>query len=43
MSSEVFFLPAKADEGHEVLAAKTKKIYEALGLHENIEKDSFVI
>jgi uncharacterized Fe-S center protein len=42
MSSEVFFSPAKANEGPEVLASKTRKIYEALGLQKKIEKDSFV-
>ncbi len=42
MPSKVFFLPASEKENHEVLAEKTKKIFEALRLEDSIKKDSFV-
>jgi uncharacterized Fe-S center protein len=42
MPSDVFFLPASEKEGHEILADKTKRIYEALGLEHAINEDSFV-
>jgi len=42
MPSEVFFLPAEEKEGHEILADKTKRIYEALGLENTLDEDSFV-
>lgn len=42
MPSKVFFLPASEEEGHEILAEKTKRIFVALGLEDTIKKDSFV-
>jgi uncharacterized Fe-S center protein len=42
MPSEVFFLPASEKDGYDVLARKTKRLYEALGLDEIIDQDSFV-
>jgi uncharacterized Fe-S center protein len=42
MPSKVFFLPASEKEDHEVLAGKTKRIFEALRLEDSIKKDSFV-
>lgn len=42
MPSKVFFLPASEKEGQEILAEKTRRIFVALGLEDNIKKDSFV-
>jgi uncharacterized Fe-S center protein len=42
MPSKVFFLPASENEGHEILAEKTKRIFVELGLEDAIKKDSFV-
>lgn len=42
MSSDVFFLPAKEKEDIRSLAAKTDRIFVALGLEESIDKNDFV-
>jgi uncharacterized Fe-S center protein len=42
MPSKVFFLTASEKEGYEILAEKTKRIFDALGLEDSIKKDAFV-
>ena len=42
MPSKVYYLPASENEGHEILADKTEKVFAALGLEESVIKDSFV-
>lgn len=42
MSSRVFFIPAKREEGNEALAAKMQKVFHETGLIEKIDDKSFV-
>ncbi len=42
LPSKVYYIPAKREEGHEVLAKKAEKIFLQLGLLDWIEKSSFV-
>ena len=42
MPSKVYFLPASENEGHDILAEKTRRIFGALGLDASVEKDAFV-
>lgn len=42
MTNPVYFLPARADEGDESLAAKAVELFRRLGLEKSITKDSFV-
>lgn len=42
MSSKVYFIPAKREEGNEVLAQKAERVFLKTALHEQIENDSFV-
>jgi uncharacterized Fe-S center protein len=42
MPSKVFFLPASEKEDHEILAEKTKRIFDALELEDSVKRDSFV-
>jgi uncharacterized Fe-S center protein len=42
MPSEVYFLPASEKEGHELLAEKTRRIFDALELENSVKKDDFV-
>lgn len=42
MKSDVFFIPAKRDEGDKTLAAKAEKVFAKLGLIQKVEKDSFI-
>jgi uncharacterized Fe-S center protein len=42
MKSKVYFIPADKREGNESLARKAERLYLELGLHQKIEKDSFV-
>jgi uncharacterized Fe-S center protein len=42
MSSKVYFLPASENEGHDILAEKTRKIFGALGLEASVKKDALV-
>lgn len=42
MVSDVFFIPARRDEGDEVLAEKAERLYLKTGFLKKIEKDSFV-
>lgn len=40
--SKVYFIPAKREDGHEVLTKKAEKIFIQIGLLDQIEKNSFV-
>ncbi|MBL7082728.1 MAG: DUF362 domain-containing protein [Candidatus Aminicenantes bacterium] len=42
MSSKVYFIPAKREDGNEVLAQKAERVFLKTALHEQIENDSFV-
>lgn len=42
LPSKVFFIPAKREDGQEVLAKKAEKIFLQIGLLDQIEKNSFV-
>jgi hypothetical protein len=42
MSSKVYFIPAKGDEGAESLSRKARAAYLQIGLQEKLEKDDFV-
>ncbi len=42
MKSDVFFIPAKREEGAETLAAKAEKVFIKLGFSQKVEEDSFV-
>jgi uncharacterized Fe-S center protein len=42
MSEKVFFIPAKQEEGSQILSQKTKAIFQRLNFIENIQKDSLV-
>jgi uncharacterized Fe-S center protein len=42
MSSKVYLIPAKADEGNESLSRKARSAYLQIGLQEKLEKDDFV-
>lgn len=42
MFSDVFFIPAKRDEGDEALAEKAERLYLKTGFQKAIEEDSFV-
>jgi len=42
MASEVFFIPARREDGNAALAKKAEKIFLKIGLKRQIEKNSFV-
>jgi len=42
MSSKVYFIPAKREDGNEVLAQKAERVFLKTALHEQIKNDSFV-
>jgi len=42
MSSKVYLIPAKREDGNEVLAQKAERVFLKTALHEQIESDSFV-
>lgn len=42
MSSKVYFIQARREDGNEVLAQKAEKIFLNIGMERQIEKDSFV-
>ncbi len=40
--SQVYFIPASADEAADILSRKVGRLYEALGIESHIQKDTFV-